>query len=86
MPATPVRGLPGNESDRISIHAIGHNESYGGVPADKIRENIRILHMKQVARIVEKPGYSGGGALDPVALGLLGTGALLALAWRRRSA
>ncbi|HMV17778.1 MAG TPA: rhombotarget lipoprotein [Zoogloea sp.] len=41
---------------------------------------------RQVARIVEKPGYSGGGALDPVALGLLGTGALLALAWRRRSA
>lgn len=51
--STPVRGLAGNESDRISIHAIGHNESYGGVPADKIRENIRIGHMRQVARIVE---------------------------------
>ncbi len=52
--STPVRGLPGNEADRISIHAIGHNESYGGVPADKIRENIRIGHMQQVARIVER--------------------------------
>ncbi|OYV05603.1 MAG: hypothetical protein CFE26_10735 [Verrucomicrobiales bacterium VVV1] len=52
--STPVRGLPGNEGDRISIHAIGHNESYGGVPADKIRENIRIGHMQQVARIVER--------------------------------
>lgn len=52
--STPVRGLPGNEGDRISIHAIGHNESYSGVPADKIRENIRIGHMEQVARIVEK--------------------------------
>ncbi len=52
--STPVRGLAGNESDRISIHAIGHNESYGGVPADKIRENIRIGHMRQVARIVER--------------------------------
>ena len=52
--STPVRGLPGNESDRISIHAIGHNESYSGVPADKIRENIRIGHMQQVARIVER--------------------------------
>ncbi len=40
--STPVRGLPGNETDRISIHSIGHNESYSGVPADKIRENIRI--------------------------------------------
>lgn len=52
--STPVRGLPGNEGDRISIHAIGHNESYSGVPADKIRENIRIGHMQQVNRIVEK--------------------------------
>lgn len=52
--STPVRGLAGNENDRISIHAIGHNESYSGVPADKIRENIRIGHMRQVARIVER--------------------------------
>jgi hypothetical protein len=52
--STPVRGLPGNENDRISIHAIGHNESYSGVPADKIRENIRIGHMQQVARIVDR--------------------------------
>jgi hypothetical protein len=46
--------LPGNESDRISIHGLGHNEGYSGVPADKIRENIRIGHMQQVARIVER--------------------------------
>ncbi len=52
--STPVTGLPGNEKDRISIHAIGHNESMGGVPADKIRENIRIVHVQQVARIVER--------------------------------
>jgi len=52
--STPVRGLPGNEADRISIHAIGHNESYSGVPADKIRETIRTGHMQQVARIVER--------------------------------
>jgi hypothetical protein len=52
--STPVRGLPGNEGDRISIHAIGHNESYSGVPADRIRENIRIGHMRQVARIVDR--------------------------------
>ena len=52
--STPVRGLPGNESDRISIHGLGHNEGYSGVSADKIRENIRIGHMQQVARIVER--------------------------------
>ena len=52
--STPVRGLPGNENDRISIHAIGHNESYSGVPADKIRENIRMTHVQQIARIVER--------------------------------
>lgn len=52
--STPVRGLPGNEADRISIHAIGHNESYSGVPADKIRENIRSGQIQQVARIVER--------------------------------
>ncbi|QOV87389.1 DUF1552 domain-containing protein [Humisphaera borealis] len=63
--STPVRGLPGNESDRISIHAIGHNESYSGVPADKIRENIRIGHIQQVARIVErlKATPEGNGTL-----------------------
>ena len=52
--STPVRGLPGNEADRISIHGLGHNEGYSGVPADKIRENIRIGHMQQVARIVDR--------------------------------
>ena len=52
--STPMRGLPGNEGDNISIHSIGHNESYSGIPADKIRENIRISHMQQVARIVER--------------------------------
>jgi len=51
---TPMRGLPGNEGDNVNIHGIGHNGSFSGIPADKIRENIRILHMKQVARIVER--------------------------------
>ncbi|BCX47777.1 hypothetical protein HAHE_16850 [Haloferula helveola] len=52
--STPIRGLEGNEGDRISIHELGHNGGYSGVPADKIRETIRIGHMKQVARIVER--------------------------------
>ena len=51
---TPITGLPGNETDRIGIHPLGHDESFGGVPAWKTREQIRISHMKQVKTIVEK--------------------------------
>ena len=50
---TPIRGLPGNEADRISIHSVGHNGSYSGVTATKIRDNIRSGHIREVARIVE---------------------------------
>ncbi len=52
--STPIKGLKGNESDLISIHAIGHNSSFSGNSADKIRENIRIGHMDQVDTIVER--------------------------------
>lgn len=52
--STPVRGLAGNEGDRISIHELGHNGGYSGVPADKIREKIRTGHMEQVAKIVDQ--------------------------------
>lgn len=52
--STPVRGLPGNEGDQISIHELGHNGGYSGVPADKIREKIRIMHLNQIAKIVDR--------------------------------
>jgi len=52
--STPVKGLPGNESDHISIHSLGHNGAFSGVPAEKIREKIRLGHMDQVATIVER--------------------------------
>ncbi len=52
--STPVKGLPGNEGDHISIHELGHNGGYSGIPAEKIREKIRIGHIKQVATIVER--------------------------------
>ena len=51
--STPIKGLPGNEGDHISIHEIGHNGGYSGVTADKIREKIRIGHIDQVVKIVE---------------------------------
>ena len=52
--STPIRGLPGNEGDQISIHELGHNGGYSGVPADQIRENLRVGHIDQVANIVER--------------------------------
>lgn len=52
--STPIKGMPGNEGDHISIHELGHNGGYSGISADKIREKIRVGHMDQVAGIVEK--------------------------------
>ena len=34
---TPITGLPGNETDRVGIHPLGHDEAFGGVPAWKTR-------------------------------------------------
>lgn len=52
--STPIKGLPGNEGDHISIHELGHNGGYSGVAADAIREKIRIGHVQQIATIVDK--------------------------------
>ena len=51
---TPITGLPGNETDRVGIHPLGHDEAFGGVPAWKTREQIRISHMNQVKTLVEE--------------------------------
>ena len=51
---TPITGLPGNETDRVGIHPLGHDEAFGGVPAWKTREQIRISHIKQIKTIIEK--------------------------------
>jgi hypothetical protein len=51
---TPIRGLPGNASDAISIHPLGHGGGYGGNSADKVRENIRIIQISQIVKIVER--------------------------------
>ena len=50
---TPITGLPGNETDRVGIHPLGHDEAFGGVPAWKTREQIRISHVNQIKTIVE---------------------------------
>jgi hypothetical protein len=51
---TPITGLPGNETDRVGIHPLGHDEAFGGVPAWKTREQIRISHVTQINTIIEK--------------------------------
>jgi len=51
---TPVTGLPGNETDRVGIHPLGHDEAFGGVPAWKTREQIRISHVNQINTIIER--------------------------------
>lgn len=51
---TPITGLPGNETDRVGIHPLGHDEAFGGVPAWKTREQIRISHVNQIKMIIEE--------------------------------
>ncbi|MBI1246722.1 DUF1552 domain-containing protein [bacterium] len=51
---TPITGLPGNETDRVGIHPLGHDEAFGGVPAWKTREQIRISHVNQIKKIIEE--------------------------------
>lgn len=51
---TPITGLPGNETDRVGIHPLGHDEAFGGVPAWKTREQIRISHVNQIVKIIEQ--------------------------------
>jgi len=52
--STPIKGLPGNESDHISIHELGHNGGYSGRSADDIRQTLRVGHIEQVKTIVDK--------------------------------
>lgn len=52
--STPIKGLPGNEGDHISIHELGHNGGYSGRSADAIRKQIRLGHVEQVATIIER--------------------------------
>lgn len=51
---TPITGLRGNETDRVGIHPLGHDEAFGGVPAWKTREQIRISHVNQINTIIER--------------------------------
>jgi hypothetical protein len=47
-------GIPGNETDIVNLHAIGHNQSYSGVTSRQIREKIRTHHIQQVKTIIDR--------------------------------
>ena len=51
--STPMRGLPGNEGDKINVHSVGHNSAYSGVSAKEIRNRIKKQHMLQVKTIID---------------------------------
>ena len=52
--STPYRGLPGYEGSNISVHAVGHNESYGGKDPLETRNTIKEGHVSQIAKIIKK--------------------------------
>jgi hypothetical protein len=52
--STPIKGMPGNEGDHISIHELGHNGAYSGVAPEVIRNKIKAGHIAQVEKIIKK--------------------------------
>ena len=63
--STPYRGLPGYEGSNISVHAIGHNESYAGIAPEETRNTIKAGHIAQIEKIIKKLQSvpEGGGTM-----------------------
>lgn len=51
---TRYTGLDGLEGEKINLHDVGHNKSYGGVEALEIRDRVRHQHMTIVDRIITR--------------------------------
>lgn len=47
-------GIKGIEGEKVNMHDVGHNKSFGGVPAPEIRNRARTHHMTLVDRIVTR--------------------------------
>lgn len=64
---TPYVGLPKIENERVNLHDVGHNKSFGGVEALAIRGLVRQQHMKLVDKIVTRlkntPEMDGKGSM-----------------------
>ena len=50
----PYTGIKGIEGEKVNMHDVGHNKSFGGVNATEIRERCRKHHMTLVDRIVTR--------------------------------
>lgn len=52
--AHPYTGITGIEGEKVNMHDVGHNKSFGGVSATEIRARCRKHHMGLVDRIVTR--------------------------------
>ena len=50
----PYTGIRGIEGEKVNMHDVGHNKSFGGVDASEIRNRARTHHMTLVDRIVTR--------------------------------
>ncbi len=50
----PYTGITGIEGEKVNMHDVGHNKSFGGVDATEIRARCRKHHMTLVDRIVSR--------------------------------
>jgi len=50
----PYTGITGIEGEKVNMHDVGHNKSFGGVAATEIRARCRKHHMSLVDRIVTR--------------------------------
>tara|TARA_R110002072_G_scaffold162687_3_gene314835 strand:+ start:24222 stop:25622 length:1401 start_codon:yes stop_codon:yes gene_type:complete len=50
----PYTGITGIEGEKVNMHDVGHNKSFGGVDATEIRARCRKHHMSLVDRIVTR--------------------------------
>jgi hypothetical protein len=50
----PYTGIKGIEGEKVNMHDVGHNKSFGGVNATEIRERCRNHHITLVDRIVTR--------------------------------
>lgn len=50
----PYTGITGIEGEKVNMHDIGHNKSFGGVDAAEIRNRCRTHHMSLIDRIVTR--------------------------------
>jgi len=64
---TPYVGLPKIENERVNLHDVGHNKSFGGIEPLAIRGLVRQQHMKLVDKIVTRlkntPEIDGKGSM-----------------------